>query len=170
MYKKTLFFFCVSQLVITSCQNDEVIGELMNTKEEMCTRSLCVNDSTIVELNPADFPEIEKKKARGGDNVWEELYQLNGIEFFIQSKDVYFNNNTLETQGAGKELKLSKFSADNDAQKFYLRFLPASSGIPYMIYSYKEKKPIGVGSYTSAPDKYVLYTRFRCCTIMGKEC
>ncbi len=159
MYKKTLFFFCVSQLVITSCQNDEVIGELMNTKEEMCTRSLCVNDSTIVELNPADFPEIEKKKARGGDNVWEELYQLNGIEFFIQSKDVYFNNNTLETQGAGKELKLSKFSADNDAQKFYLRFLPASSGIPYMIYSYKEKKPIGVGSYTSAPDKYVLYTK-----------
>ena len=159
MYKKTLFFFCVSQLVITSCQNDEVIGELMNTKEEMCTRSLCVNDSTIVELNPTDFPEIEKKKARGGDNVWEELYQLNGIEFFIQSKDVYFNNNTLETQGAGKELKLSKFSADNDAQKFYLRFLPASSGIPYMIYSYKEKKPIGVGSYTSAPDKYVLYTK-----------
>lgn len=159
MYKKTLLFFCVSQLVITSCQNEEVIGELMNTKEEMCTRSLCVNDSTIVELNPTDFPEIEKKKARGGDNVWEELYQLNGIEFFIQSKDVYFNNNTLETQGAGKELKLSKFSADNDAQKFYLRFLPASSGIPYMIYSYKEKKPIGVGSYTSAPDKYVLYTK-----------
>lgn len=159
MNKKILFFFLVSPLVMTSCQNNEVMDELVNAKEVMCTRNLSVNDSTIVELNPTDFPEVEKKRSRGGDNVWEELYQLNGIEFFIQSKDAYFKNNTLETQGAGKELKLSQFSVDNDAQKFYLRFLPASSGIPYMIYSYKEKKPIGVGSYTSNPDKYVLYTK-----------
>lgn len=149
----------ISPLALISCQNDEIMGGIEDAKEVIQTRSLSVNDSTIVELNPADFPKIEKNKVKGGDYLWDELYQLNGIEFFIQSKDSYFGKNTLETQGAGNELKLSEFSITNDAQKFYLRFLPASTGIPYLIYSFKEKTPIGVGSYSSAPDKYVLYAK-----------
>lgn len=159
MKKISLLIFMTSSLAIISCQNDEIIGGIEDAKEVIQTRSLSVNDSTILELNPTDFPKIEKNKERGGDYLWDELYQLNGIEFFIQSKDSYFGNNTLETQGAGKELKLSQFSIMNTAQMFYLRFLPASTGIPYLIYSFKEKTPIGVGSYTSAPDKYVLYAK-----------
>lgn len=159
MKKKDLLTFVILSLAVVSCQNDEIIDGIESANEVIETRCLSANDSTIVELNPDDFPKIEKSQTRGGDNVWEELYQLNGIEFFIQSKDSYFGKNTLETQGAGKELKLSSLSMTNNAQLFYLRFLPASTGIPYLLYSYKEKVPIGVGSYPSNPDKYVLYAK-----------
>lgn len=159
MKKKDLLTFVILSLAVVSCQNDEIIDGIESANEVIETRCLSANDSTIVELNPDDFPKIEKSQTRGGDDVWEELYQLNGIEFFIQSKDSYFGKNTLETQGAGKELKLSSLSMTNTAQMFYLRFLPASTGIPYLLYSYKEKVPIGVGSYTSNPDKYVLYAK-----------
>ncbi len=47
MYKKISLLFLISPLMITSCQNDEVIGELENAKEVIRTRSLSVSDSTI---------------------------------------------------------------------------------------------------------------------------
>lgn len=154
-----LIMFVILSLALVSCANDQTINETVDGNELVKTRSLSPTDSTILELNRADFPEIERKKTKAGENLWEELYQLNGIEFFIQSKDSYFGNNTLETQGVGKELKLAPFSNKNTAQMFYLRFLPASTGIPFMIYSYKEKTPIGVGSYSNAPGKHVLYAK-----------
>jgi len=148
-------------LALVSCQSDELIDTLESMEGgriEPINASLA-NDSIIVELNPDDFPKIEKVKTRGSDYLWEELYQLNGIEFFIQSKNTYFGKNTLETQGKGAEMKLSAHSITNKAQMFYLKFLPPSSGISYLIYSYKENVPIGVGSYPSNPDKYVLYAK-----------
>lgn len=56
-------------------------------------------------------------------------------------------------------MKLVSQDNTDNAQLFYLDFPPSSTGIPFLIYSYKEQEPIGVGSYASDPDTYVLYTQ-----------
>lgn len=159
MKKYYLAILVSFSLTLVSCQNDEFTLENVEGRIESLDASSHASDSAILELHPDDFPKIEKAKTRGGDYLWEELYQLNGIEFFIQSKDTYFGKNTLEAQGKGKEIKLSAYSITNKAQMFYLKFLPPSTGISYLIYSYQENVPIGVGSYPSNPDKYVLYAK-----------
>lgn len=58
---------------------------------------------------------------------------------------------------AGAEVKLSgtKNQYDMD-QQFYIRILPAATGIPYMLYSEKSKTPLTVGHYNKTPNIQVL--------------
>lgn len=153
----------VFAFVFTACDNNELLqSNHMDTEnKEIKTRAgkILDNDS-IIQLNEKDFPKHNtvKKRLMASDNIWQDLYQLNGIEFFIQSKDTYFGKNTIETYGKGKELKLSAYSPSNPAQLFYIKFLPPSTGIQYLIYSYKENVPIGVGQYSNNP-RYVLYAK-----------
>lgn len=60
----------------------------------------------------------------------------------------------LSTQGMRKELILSAYSSS----KFYLKILPPSSGIPYLIYSKSYNKPLVCGQYNNDPNnKLVLF-------------
>ena len=57
---------------------------------------------------------------------------------------------------AGSEVKLTdNKNAFDISQQFYLKILPASSGIPYLLYSESSKTPLTVGHYrkTGATDK-----------------
>lgn len=58
---------------------------------------------------------------------------------------------------AGAEVKLSgtKNQYDMD-QQFYVRILPAATGIPYMLYSEKSKTPHTVGHYKKTPNINIL--------------
>lgn len=151
--------------IFTSCSNDDMFNEELETglRASISKIDSLENDS-IMELNEEDFPKVpKKKKAQGyyGEyvDIWSELYQLNGIDFFIQSTGFNYGNNTFETTGKGRELKLASFSQTNSKQKFRMKFLPASTGIPYLIYSTAENVPIGVGSYKSDPNRYVMYAK-----------
>jgi len=62
----------------------------------------------------------------------------------------------LYSNGAGKEITLSTNSSNVNA-RFYFQVLPASSGIPYMIYSQQTKTPLSVGQYDNAPNDKVLF-------------
>lgn len=158
MKKIALSFLCVA--VLFSCQKELELREEVEETLKTAAKTGNPNDY-IVALDPAKFPKQEKvsKRILSPDDPSESLEQLDGIEFFIQSKDSYFGKNTLQTYGKGQEIKLMPYSPSDQNQLFYLRFLPATSGIPYMIYSFKEQSPIGVGSYSSSPDNYVLYTQ-----------
>ena len=57
--------------------------------------------------------------------------------------------------GAGKEVTLGNSSTSTNS-KFYLKILPASTGIPYLIYSNVSKTPLCVGYYTNNPDNKIL--------------
>ncbi|HFK5569693.1 hypothetical protein BAX97_08270 [Elizabethkingia meningoseptica] len=108
---------------------------------------------TIMELDAAKFPNVKKDSIE--KETYNNLRQLGDIEFFLQLEDSYFGKNTLQTNGKGKELTLQSFTPDDNAQLFYFKF---STDIPYMIYSAKEKTPIGIGSYKRNPNRYVLFS------------
>lgn len=156
--KKLLYLFSFSVLVF-SCKKDAQEDQPKANLSTLATTH-AENDSIV----PIDSSKIPKKKP-GGISILgtpeldAELYELNGINFYIQTKDAFFGNNTFQSQGKGKEIVLKPYSANNNNQLFYLRFLPASTGIPYLIYSTQEQLPIGAGSYASNPSKYVLYTQ-----------
>lgn len=61
----------------------------------------------------------------------------------------------LKCSGNGKEVTLDELS-ESDESKFYLKILPASSGIPYLIYSNKSRTPLCVGHYSNSPDDKIL--------------
>lgn len=163
--KKIVIFTIITSICIAfgSCSQDDIVNDVDNSLEALKTKSsvIDIENDTILELDEDSFPKIERVKARstGYVDIWSELYQLNGIDFFIQSTGYNYGINTLETTGKGKELKLSALNYSNNKQKFRMKFLPASTGIPYLIYSTAESVPIGVGSYASNPNKYVLYAK-----------
>ena len=54
------------------------------------------------------------------------------------------------------------YRKDNDKnQQFYIKVMPATTGIPYMIYSMQSNTPISIGHYTTDPDTPVLYLKGR---------
>jgi hypothetical protein len=155
--KKHLLFLSMLVLMF-SCQNQ---GELEQYSpeglEELSTRSVVYNDS-IVPLDSTLFPEKPESSVRLA-SVFDHLYQLNGLSFYLQPKSVYQGLNTLQTTSLGQEVVLAARIPGNTSQLFYLQFLPASTGIPYLIRSQALGEVIGAGSYASDPNTYVLYTR-----------
>lgn len=154
--------------ILLSCSKEEVDPQfsdpsksMKNSNAKQISKKASVFNDSIIPLNPKDFPDLknENNALATQTSIFSDLYQLEGIEFFIKSKNSYFGKNTLQSTGKGREVILASYSETNNAQLFYLRFLPASTGIPYLIYSYKEQTPIGAGSYSSDPDNHVLYTQ-----------
>lgn len=159
---RKVFYLLILSFFLFSCEkqmdvlNSSDLEKFSN--EESMSAFKALND-TIVPLDSADFPEKPNRQQLAYEDVFSNLYQLNGIDFFIQSKDSYFGKNSFQSQGKGQEVVLAPYSATNAAQLFHLKFYPPSSGIQYLIYSSKEQKPIGAGSYASNPNNYVLYTQ-----------
>lgn len=160
--KKIIYAF-VASLAMISCQN-ELINDVDLTKASVLdpfkaeARSIEETDSTIYPLVEKDFVSQISEERQYDPNFYEELRSLDGIPFRIRSSGSG-NKNTLQTNGAGKEIVLDNYNEGNTSQLFRLRLLPPSTGIPYLIYSNKENLPVGVGSYKDKPNDYVLYTK-----------
>jgi len=87
----------------------------------------------------------------------EELRQLEEVPIFLQVQGNTSHHQFLSATEKGKELFMSTLNDAHDNQKFYLKILPAVSGIPYLIYSKQTGTPIRIGSYTNQPKVKVLY-------------
>lgn len=156
--KNAVILMFLATLLFSCSKDDELDSESSNSEEVYLTSQ--IDKDSIIPLNPKDFPSVKKNNLQASQaSTFSNLYELEGLEFYLQSKNSYLGNNTLQTNGKGQEVELTSYSSSNQAQLFYLQFLPASSGIPYLIYSFKEQTPIGAGSYSSDPDNYVLYTQ-----------
>tara|TARA_Y100001963_G_scaffold157642_1_gene254428 strand:- start:1209 stop:2507 length:1299 start_codon:yes stop_codon:yes gene_type:complete len=163
--KLQLVFLCLF-LISISCttedptediESNEKMSTEINTQQELNSQIQVVD--SIIPLNEEDFPKIaENSQAMVASSTWDELYQLDGVKFFLRTQDSYLGKNSLQTHGPGAEITFEPNSDSSPAQLFYLEFLPASSGIQYLLYSYQENKPIGIGAYASDPDTKVLYT------------
>lgn len=91
------------------------------------------------------------------DNLWA----MRELKFVIKSKDNNGGRNYLSTNGAGKEMtfEYKKGGSSFDiSQQFYFKIRPSTGGIPYLIYSEKDKTPITVGSYGGSTN-YLLMTK-----------
>ena len=122
-----------------------VVDSTLLARLQMQTRTLRSNPSI-----PAEELELFKSN----------IYQLRGLPITIRVRGTGDKTNCCFTcYGAGREVGLSPFNS-SVYQQFYLRILPSSSGIPYMIYSYAANRPISVGYYKNDPNRKVLYARY----------
>lgn len=157
--KNQLFFLLILIGTITSCQK-QVGLEKDFTEElgELSTQFTFKEGDSIIPLDSTLFPKKPESNFQPY-SAYEHLSELEGLTFFLSPKSVYQGLNTLQTTGLGQEIVLGSRSSGNDAQLFYLEFLPATSGIPYLIRSFDLGEVVGAGSYESDPGNYVLYTR-----------
>ncbi|MDE6522352.1 MAG: hypothetical protein K2L17_05995 [Muribaculaceae bacterium] len=178
MYK--FLTFLVLAVLLSSCQND--VEELLSCDSPMLekpqTRSIdSSNDSgnDSIELLPESEElfllkqqyELRNKSllkaavASTDDFFSENIYAIREMPITIMVRSVATgstaNNKYMFVKEKGKEVTLGN-SGEVPGSKFYLKILPATSGIPYLIYSNVTKTPLAVGQYTNNPDNKILMT------------
>lgn len=167
---KTFYYFiliAIGVIGISSCSQEEYELNKANnqqTKSMLKSDSICL-DSTITPLivNP---DSIKQPLTRAYSSPYEDQYfstnmwAIRDLPISIQARGkANTSNRYLSTNGKSKEITLAmSINHRSNQQLFYLRVLPASSGIPYLIYSYKDKTPISVGQYNSNPNNKILFT------------
>lgn len=165
MRKKKLLIGAIMSLslIIASCDSsieDDISRD--NIASEVTTRSFGDPRGELVALKV--HPDSLKKKITpymqsADQTLSENLFALERYPIMLKSTSA---NKYLTVNGAWEEVTLISHDNKNtipDELRFYIRNFPASSGIPYMIYSVKSNTPLCVGYYTNNPDEKILLTQ-----------
>ena len=172
------FIVVLFTLLLSSCNEDKatvvdnVESHFQYLGENNSTRS-CISDS-ILPLKENDSLKYLKELVAVGKNrrtkilpaetidddfFAENMYAVRELPLTIKVRNVADGNNSANCyfacDGPGKEVTLGNSSTDV-SNYFYIKILPASSGIPYLLYSNKAVTPLCVGYYTSNPDTKIL--------------
>lgn len=146
---------------IVSCTQDiSVLDDFQKiSKTEINSRAILRADSISLFSN-ADSLKKPKTKAYFYDPTDEyyssNMWAIRELSFALKVRGgVASNRSYLETQGVKKELILSSRSSIHS--QFYLKILPASSGIPYLIYSKTYNKPLVCGQYNDNPNNKFVF-------------
>lgn len=169
--KHLIKFWCALLLLIQvySCSNEAEFfsSEDLNTSEATLRQAnsdeIIQTDSfTLMPVNPDSiksklFKNMKTKSvsfmAVDYDMYFSSnMYAIDGLPFTLKARD---GDKYLSASGKWQEVKWTSTGTSTD-QKFYVKVLPSSSGIPYLIYSYKTKTPVGVGQYTANPEEKIL--------------
>ena len=167
----------IGLLGMSSCTQDDYELQNEDTHLNLTTRSLSsldslVNDSIITPLI-VDSNLLERAKTKMSpsyDDNYDEYFSSNMFnlrELPITLKARGKGNTSgqyLSSNGAGKEVNL-RSTNQSIWEQFYLKVLPASSGIPYLIYSKQSNTPIAVGQYDSNPNYKVLFAQPNACLL-----
>ena len=156
------------------------------TQEDMAlTRSL-LSDSTMNDILVPDTLSDDMRRlketlnnissdfaastmAMGGSGDYDpwfnsNIYAIRELPVTISVNKVASGDSKysyLYCSGKNQEVTLSSLDdksslADKNENKFYLKVLPASTGIPYLIYSSKAKTPLTIGHYNKKPNVKIL--------------
>lgn len=159
---------------------EDVVSSL-DVAESQCPLSRAISEDSISQENPEEWIMTEDMKRMKelytqlhsqrknalilsdgdyDDTFWSNMYAIRELPATIKvraksqsgSTNGYIN---LYCEGKGKEVTLNN---SNDAlrNRFYIKILPASTGIPYLIYSQAAQTPLSVGYYTNKPDEKIL--------------
>lgn len=82
---------------------------------------------------------VKTRSTSSYSNLYEELHQLNQIPIYLQIIGNSSSKHHLKVNSEGEELTFEEYKDNDVSQQFYIKTLPPSTGIPYLIYS---KKPI----------------------------
>lgn len=162
--KKIFYFLAIGLVVLSSCsqEDNEFLDEDLVCKVE--TKALSIGDSSsvitplVVDSNQIEMAKTKKLKAYYDVNdpyYSSNMYAIRELPIYISDRE---NGNFLTTHGTGQEVTLSS-RINLTTSKFYLKILPSSSGIPYLIYSNETGTPLSVGQYDNDPENKVLYAR-----------
>lgn len=151
----TLFFYSCSKIDNLNEPIDSQGSMLSNIKDGLGTLNLT---DTILPLDSTKFVKKSLDVTPYGVNLRQNLVQLEGWDFYLVP--VYTGNGTKALKSNGKSYAVTlanKSTAQN--QLFHFVILPATSGIPFLIYSSKEGTPMGGGSTAGAPNDYLPYLK-----------
>ena len=153
----SLFTICIISF-FEGCSNDEYSKEL----KELTTTShnvIALQDSTILPIK-GTHKNIKHLKTRANYydyDLSEELEQLDEIPIYLQVQGNSDERRFLSVTNKGKEVTIEKFKDKSLDQQFYIKILPATAGIPYLIYSKKTNTLIRIGTYKNKPEVSILY-------------
>lgn len=151
-----LYFSCLTTFFVACSSDEEFVN--VETKSEIATRSINVDD--IIVPIEGDRDTLKRPlQNRASYDIRDEIDQLEGVPFYIQVQGNSTSKQFLNATGAGSEISVANYGG-NTEQQFKLKILPATSGIPYLIYSEKTGTPIRLGVYTSNPNVKVLYADY----------
>lgn len=162
-------FVAICYLLLTACSDEYPLQNF----DSVCYQELSTSDTDSLSVLPlidrilpleGDSLEMRKQipQARTDNStsiLYEELNQLDQIPIYLQVKGNSSTSQFLSAHEEGKELSFENYNTTDLSQQFYLRILPASLGIPYMIYSKNTNTPISIGAYSSNPDVMVVYAK-----------
>lgn len=139
-----------------SCTNDTInLGELTSLEE---TEELLDLKKRYEEIRSGNH-KMQAPATTTDDFFSSNIYAIRELPITIKVRSVASGSTATNTylfcDGAGKEVTLSNSSTAAES-KFYLKILPPSSGISYLIYSNVSKTPLTVGQYTNNPDNKIL--------------
>lgn len=166
-------------MLLSSCNDtfeENVLSSNENAVAELATRAL-MTDSLESE-NAIQLVETEELKIlkenlvktkmqrastlayNDDENFSSNIYAIRELPITIYAKGVIGNTNKRywSCDGTNKEVVLES-NASGVKQQFYLKVLPASSGIPYLIYSQAANTPLVVGYYNSNPNNKILFAQ-----------
>lgn len=178
--KKLFFIFLTAfftMLISTSCQND-LNSDIMSNAEELSAEyksKTLLSDTLIVDELPLEeteelkefqrrIEEIQKTRAMTygpyddnyDANLWNNMWAIREMPITFQARGGgNTGNKFLSTNGKRQEITLVG-SVSNDRQKFFIKVLPSTSGIPYLIYSKQESTPLLVGQKANDPNRKTL--------------
>lgn len=166
----------LSVMIMSSCEDNIMNPEqgIMETLQvEPSTRSHedSISHEEITSLEETEelkmLKEISEKlksnrkraAATTDDFFSSNIYAINEMPITIKVRSIASGSTSgyiyLYVNEKGQEVTLSN-SYSLAGSKFYLKILPATSGIPYLIYSNATNTPLAVGQYTNNPDNKIL--------------
>lgn len=94
------------------------------------------------------------------ETLWGNMYAIRELPATIKVRSKASTGSTanyvsLYCEGKSKKVTLNAGNA-GDKNRFLIKVLPASAGVPYLIYSVAAGTPLSVGYYTNKPDEKIL--------------
>lgn len=169
--KKAYYFILVAigLLGMSSCTQDdyELQNEISSSNVESRTSSISDSISTNsiitpIIVNPDSIKRHIKSRANyDNENLSNNLFAIakNALLLTIQSSEGEGTDNYyLTSNGKEQAITLNPLTPRLNNQQFYVKVLPATAGIPYLIYSYPDRTPLAVGQRQSDPNNKVVFT------------
>lgn len=168
-------------MLMTSCNDALEVEGLYPNLGEKAVEGLSAQTLTVDSLEMENAIQLEeteelkalkekleaRKKQRAsafGYNDYDEhfysnIYAIREMPLTISARGLVGNtrNKYLSCEGANNEVVLTDYTTNR--QHFYLRVLPATSGIPYLIYAGSSMTPLVVGYYTNNPANKILFAQ-----------
>lgn len=149
----------VMSIGIVSCTQDlEVLDDSqIPSKAKINSRDISTTDSISLFSN---VDSLQKPQTRAysyyptDEYYSSNMWAIRELPFALKVRGGAVSNKPyFATQGTRKELVLSS----SNFSKFFLKILPASTGIPYLIYSKSYNKPLVCGQYNNSPNNKLVF-------------
>lgn len=136
---------------------DTTTQELQETEDLKVLRSKCRKAHSVLKrVNMMSDDEYD-------DTYWSNMYAIRELPSTIKVRSIASSGSTYGYTNLYCDRKGGEVTLNNRSElvnnRFYIRILPASSGIPYLIYSAASKTPLTVGHYRKNPNEKILMAR-----------